>query len=173
MKPAATVGVVVGGYGAACGVAVAVVLLYGARSTRTASQASRGMVAFGDTLLVLGVFGLASVVPTGAGLFFLRPSRRFWRLLAAAALLITVTGLAAFGEDVLQRRAAAGAVLQAWSGGAVLRLLVAPLCGLACLTSGLLAPSRSCRRVLLGATLVETALFVYVVSLWLHVVGAP
>src|SRR6266568_8067252 len=160
MKPAAKVGVVVGGYVAAFGIAAAVVSLYVALSNRTASQASSGMVAFGDTLLFLGVFGLVGVVPTGAGLFFLRPYRPFWRLLSAAALLIAVTALAAFGEYVLQRSAEAGSLLQAWSGVAVLRMLVAPLFGLAFLTAGLLAPRRSFRLVLLGATLVETALFV-------------
>jgi hypothetical protein len=173
MKPATKVGVVVGGYIAAFGVASAVVSLYVALSPRTASQAASGMVAFGDTVLFCGVFGLVGVVPTGAGLFFLRPYRLFWRLLSAAALLITVTGLASCGVDILQRCAAAGAVLQAWSGGAVLRMLVAPLCGVAFLTAGLLAPGRSFRLVLLGATLVETAIFVYVVLMWLHPFGTP
>jgi hypothetical protein len=172
MKLAAKVAVVVGGYVAAFGIAAAVVSLNVALSHRTANQASSGMVAFGDTLLFLGVFGLVSIVPTGAGLFFLRPYRPFWRLLSAAAVLIAVTGLAAVGLDALQRSAAGDSWLQAWSGGAVLRMLVAPLCGLAFLTSGLLAPSRSCRLVLLGTTLVEMAIFVYVVSTWWHQSGA-
>jgi hypothetical protein len=173
MKPAAKVGVVIGGYVAACGVAAAVVSLSVALSHRPASQASSGMVAFGDTLLFLGVFGLAGVVPTAAGLFLLRPYLPFWRLLSAAALLVAVTGLAACGEYVLQRSAAAGTWLQAWSGVAVLRILAAPLFGLAFLTSGLLAPRRSFRLVLLGATLVETAIFVYVVLTWLPPLSAP
>ena len=173
MKPAAQVGVVVGGYVAAFGIASAVVSLSVALSHRTASQASSGMVAFGDTLLFLGVFGLVSVVPTGAGLCFLRPYRLFWRLLSAAALLLAVTGLAACGEDVLQRSAEAGSLLQAWSGVAVLRMLVAPLLGVAFLTAGLLAPRRPFRLVLLGATLVETAICMYVVSTWLPPLGAP
>jgi len=173
MKSAVKVGAVVGGYVAALGIASAVVSLYVVLSNRAPSQASSGMVAFGDTLLFLGVFGLVGVVPTGAGLFFLRPYRLFWRLLSAVALFIAVTGLAAVGEYILQQSADTGSWLQAWSGVAVLRILVAPLFAMTFLTSGLLAPSRLFRFVLLGAALVETAVCVYVVSIWLLPVGAP
>ena len=46
------------------------------------ADASSGMYAFGDLLLLLSVFGVAAVVPTGLALYFcgrVAGSGRYWR----------------------------------------------------------------------------------------------
>ena len=43
----------------------------------------------------LAPFGLLALVPTGAALYFLRPYRPFWTVLAAVGLCVAITGAAA------------------------------------------------------------------------------
>ena len=82
LRPAARVGIVVGGYVLAFIVASVAVWIQVATATAAASaatvdpQASAGMGAFGDALLFLAVFALASIPPTAAAALFLS---RWWR----------------------------------------------------------------------------------------------
>jgi hypothetical protein len=82
LRPAAKVGVVVGGYVLAFIAATVAVWIQVATATAPAStttvdpQASAGMGAFGDVLLFLAVFVLASIPPTAAAALFLA---RWWR----------------------------------------------------------------------------------------------
>jgi hypothetical protein len=169
VRPAVKIGIVVGGYVAALAVASAVVALHVALTSSPDRDASSGMAAFGDSLEFLAVFGLAAAVPTCAGLFFLRPYRSFWRALAAVAVLSVATGVLAAGLYLAQWGATPAPFVYAWSGLAMLRLLIAPALAGAFLVSGLLAPSLACRLVLLGATAVEAAEFVVlIVALWAH-----
>ena len=55
----------------------------------------------------------------------------------------------------------------AWTAYATLRILVAPLCALVFL-AGLFAPTRRARFPLLGAGIIEGAVFGVVASTWLH-----
>jgi hypothetical protein len=161
VKPVAKIGLVLGGYLAAVGIALAVVALYVALTDGPDRHPSGGMSAFGDGLLFLGVFGGVAVVPSGAGLFFLRPVPVFWRLLSGAALLTVATGLLAAVVYGAQQASVSGHLTQEWSALAVLRLLVAPLFAGTFFLSGVFAPSRGFRLVLLGATLLEAAVFVF------------
>ena len=83
------------------------------------------MYDFGDSLLFLGVFGVAAVPATSAGLFFLRPCRSFWLALSVVALGLALTGVAACVEFLVARTAfRAGSSVLVWSGLAVLGFLL-------------------------------------------------
>ncbi len=85
------------GYIGAVVIAVAAVAIRVATSGPDA-QASSGMYAFGDALLLIAVFGLFSLVPTAALLLFLRPYRRFWIALAAVVAADLRPGIVASSE---------------------------------------------------------------------------
>jgi hypothetical protein len=71
MNRVAKLGLVIGGYVAACLLASGVVYVYQLLTDNAVAQASSGMYAFGDLLLFLGVFGVLALFPTGLALYFL------------------------------------------------------------------------------------------------------
>jgi len=74
----AKVGLVVGGYVVAIIVAFGVVSIYISQTSGPDRDTYAGMYAFGDCLLFLAVFGLASIVPTALTLLLLTRSTLFW-----------------------------------------------------------------------------------------------
>jgi hypothetical protein len=124
------------------------------------------MSAFGDSLMLLAVFGLAAVPATGAALFFLRPHPAFWLTLSIASLAAASTSGIAAAIHVTSSAVEPSSFLQAWSAFAVLRILVAPLFAMLWLLCGLFAPTRSARVSLSAATMIETAVFAYVAFGW-------
>jgi hypothetical protein len=132
---------VAGGYIAAFLVAAAAVAIRVASTSGPDAQASSGMYAFGDAVLFAAVFGVCALVPTGAALFFLRPYRRFWTVLAALGLAVAVTGIAAVILYVVGRHATASP-LATWAGLSVLRILGAPLLALGFLVCTIFSPHR-------------------------------
>src|SRR5262245_37569935 len=101
------VGLVAAGYIGAFAIAWAVVAVHIATTQGPDRRDYAAMFDFGDTLLFLGAFGLAAVVPTGAALFFLRPYRWFWRALSIAAMAMAATAAAAFVVMLVGRGAGA------------------------------------------------------------------
>jgi hypothetical protein len=95
MSAPVKIGLIAAGYIGAFLIAFVSVALYVASTSGPDRQLYSGMYAFGDSLLFLGVFGLAAVPSTGAALFFLGPYRSFWRGLSVGALAIATTGVAA------------------------------------------------------------------------------
>src|SRR6185436_21007093 len=120
MRPLAKVGVVVGGYVGAVLVACGVTALYVAATAGMDRQTYSGMYAFGDALLFLAVFGVAALVPTGAGLWFLRASHTFWVRYRAAALTIAATAVAAALVDFAGHAAPVGSALSSWANVSML-----------------------------------------------------
>jgi hypothetical protein len=167
MKPLAKVGVVVGGYVGAVLVAFGVTALYVAATAGMDRQTYSGMSAFGDALFFLAVFGVAALVPTGAGLWFLRPSRRFWVAYPTAALTVAATAVAAALIDFAGHTAPIGSALSNWAGVSMLRLFLSPLCALAFALSALLAPHRQARRSLFLAAGLEAAAFASLLLRWM------
>jgi len=165
----AKTGAVVGGYAVAFVVASAVVAARAARMKLPAAQASGGMQAFGDSLLFLAVFWIIAIVPTGMALFFLRPYRRFWSVLSAAALGLAGTGLAASTVYIIASgRAEPGpSSLAMCASVAVLRLLLAPLLTGTFVLSALVAPDRRSRWMLLTAAVIEGAGVLAAILRWL------
>jgi hypothetical protein len=151
MKPLLKIALVIGGYVGAFLAASAAVVVNDARMDPITQQS--GMAAGGDMILWLGVFALASVPATGAGLFFLRPYQKFWRILCLLSLI--VAGTAVFAAVGYLLHAAPGSPLYYWTAGAVLRLLMTPMLGLAFLVCCAFAPGRTFRLQLLAATLCE------------------
>ena len=68
-------GLVVGGYLAACLVASAALYVYQLFTQDAASQASAGMYAFGDFILLVSAFGVLALFPTSLALYFLYRKR--------------------------------------------------------------------------------------------------
>lgn len=67
----AKLGLVIGGYVAACLIASGVLYVYQYLTQDAASQASAGMSAFGDLILFVGLLGVLALLPTGLALYFL------------------------------------------------------------------------------------------------------
>ena len=166
-RPIVRVALVVAGYVAAAIVASAAVAMNVAATSGPDRQGSSGMYAFGDSMLFLGVFGIAAIPATGAALYFLRSVRSFWRPTAILGLVIAGTGLVAAALYLVGRGNAPGSSLQVWAAFSVLRILVAPLFGLAFFLAAVFAPTRSDRMTLLAATLIEAAAFGAVALTWL------
>jgi hypothetical protein len=111
---------------------------------------------------------LASLPATGAALFFLRPYQVFWRVLAAGAVAIAVTGIIVLVDMLVSRNSTAGALLGQWSMLSPIRVLLAPALAMVFFLCGWFAPTRFTRVAFLGATAVETILFVWVALIWFH-----
>src|SRR5205814_461636 len=161
MKPWLKVAVVAGGYIAAILVPMAAVAVRVANPQGPDAQAASGMYAFGDLLVFISVFGVVAIVPTAAALFFLRPYRRFWRLLAAFSVGVAVTGVTAAAVFAIDRHAAAPSPIATWAALSVLRILVAPLLALAFLVCTVLAPYRLPRLAFIAVTVTEVAVSAY------------
>ncbi len=71
MNPWAKTGLVIGGYVGACLVASGAVYVNGLFTPDAVKQASSGMSAFGDMILLVGMFGFCALFPTGLALYFL------------------------------------------------------------------------------------------------------
>lgn len=162
MRAAAKVGLVAAGYVAAFVVAYVVVTVYVASTSGSDRQTYAAMYDFGDSLLFLAVFLVAAAPATAAALFFLRPHRSFWLALCVVVPAVAITALVALIEYVGAR----GAVHNAWSGVAALRILASPLFAGAFLLSGLLAPGRAFRLVLFGAALIEMLVCGWMALTW-------
>jgi hypothetical protein len=114
------------------------------------------MYAFGDLLLFVAMFGFGSLLPTGLGLYFLRPFTRFWTVLSIAVFIIAGTSLVAVAVLFAAPPQATGT--SGWalaSFFAFFRLAGAPLFASAYILAALLAPNRSSRWSLLAATGLE------------------
>lgn len=165
MKGLRRVAIVVVGYLAAFAAAWAVVFIYIAATNSADRLASQGMYAFGDTVVFLGAFGLASLPASGAALFFLRDNRLFWIVLSAISLAVAATGIAS-AIAYVGRFDHSYSWLQTLSLLSPLRLLTAPLLAMAFLLSGLMAPARAPRVILLVATAAEIGIFMAVPFQW-------
>jgi hypothetical protein len=168
LRTSVKIGLVAAGYVGAFVIASLVVMLYVALTSGPDRQGSDGMYAFGDSMLFLAVFVMAGLPSTGAALFFLRPSRPFWRALSIVAIVVATTGLAALIGYLVGQSADAASTLPWWFALAPIRILVAPLFALVFLLAGLFAPNRSARIALLATVLIEGAIFLYVLLIWLR-----
>jgi hypothetical protein len=136
--------------------------------TRVPDRETYGaMFACGDILLFLAVFGVASVPATAVSLLFLKTRTAFWRVLAVASLAVAATAIAGLVGHVVPGGFNSSSFLRIWSSFGTLRILVAPLFAIFFLLAGLIAPIRPARICLLVASLVEAAVFVWVVVTWL------
>src|SRR5262245_14874956 len=164
MKLSSKLGIVAAVDVAAFVIASGVVAAYIASTNGPDRQTYAAMYDFGDSLLFLAVFGLIAIPATAAGLFFLRPYRKFWFVLSVTALAIATTCVAALAIDAAPHIGYAGWVGQSWLVLASLRILIAPLFAFVFLLSGVFAPSRSTRMSLILAMLIEASAFGLVIT---------
>jgi hypothetical protein len=158
----AKAGIVVGGYAAAILLAFCVVSIYIYQTSGPDRDASAGMYAFGDSLLFIAVFGVASTVPTALALVFLRQSRYFWIAVSVVALALASTSLAAVAAILLeQQKLALSPSLNVLAALAVLRILVAPFLAASFGLAALFAPEARFRWCLFGAASAEGLSSVY------------
>lgn len=160
MKAPAKIGLVVAGYVGAAMVTYAIVAIYVASTSGPDRQTSSGMYAFGDGLLFLGVFAVASVPATAAALFFLRPYRLFWTVLSLLGMVVASTGVAAAIGFAVGRTATVHP-LSTWITLSTLRLLVSPILALSFLVCTVFSPTRFPRLAFLAAALIEIAVSAY------------
>ena len=157
---------VLAGYSAALFAACAAVYV-SQLNTGPDVQADSGMCAWGDAMLFGAVFGSVALFPTGLGLYFLRPLRVFWTLLAIAALALAVTGLVCAAVVAFMSNLPNPPFIgQAGLFFSVMRVLGAPLLAVAFLLCACLAPTRFARWALLGATVIEGVAAVYCLLHW-------
>lgn len=117
--------------------------------------------------LFVSVFGILALVPTGLGLYFLRPVRLFWAIFAIGALAVAGTGLVCAGAlELVRHLPDAPGFLQLGSALGVMRVFGAPLLVLAFLLCSCLAPTRFSRWALAGATAVEGLTAAYAIVNW-------
>jgi hypothetical protein len=166
MRPLLKVGVVLAGYVGAFLLASAVVAVRVALTSGPDAQASSGMYAFGDAALGVAVFFMVGLIPTGLALFFLRPVRRFWTLLATGCLVVAGTGAVALALYVAGRGALPPSALGAAAALTLLRLLPAPLFALVFLVGGLISPYPAPRWTLWAAAGVEIVVSAYIGIVW-------
>jgi hypothetical protein len=161
--------IVAAGYLAALLIAWAAVAAYVVVTAGPDRQNSAGMFAFGDSVFFLAVFGIASIPATCAALFFLRSVRVFWQIAAVGSLAIAATAIIVLLDYLLSQGSGGGSLLGGLSIISPIRVLLAPLFGLAFFVSLFFAPTRATRAALLGATLIEAGMFIWVVAaVWLQ-----
>ena len=146
MGPALKALLVAVGYAAAAAAGMAAARLQNMRG----SGHSDGMVAFSETLVFVFVFGLASLLPTGAALYWLRAHAGFWIVISRLALSVAVTAVAAVLLVML-------APEMSWAAIGLLRLFLTPLLAAGFVLSAVLAPDRSSRALLSIAAALESA----------------
>lgn len=152
MSPLAKLGWVFAGYVLAVIIAAAAVACEVAAYYALGVHDDSGMKAFGDSLLFLAVFAVASVPPTILALRSLAPYTAFWRASSAAALVLALAALVASFEVIAGARSLV-------DGVAFLLVLAAPLCALAFGLSGFFAPIRTSRISFFVATTIEATAF--------------
>ncbi len=151
------IGLVAGGYFGALFVAFAVVTISSAFTDSPDSQG--GMAAFGDMLLFITVFGTGAILPTLAGLYFLRPYPKFWMVFSAAALAAAAIEVLAVLLFFAGRLQDAPPTLQFLAFIGLIKLFTAPCLALLFFGAALIAPIRRYRIWLFVSCSVEGAVF--------------
>lgn len=150
---------VLAGYALAFAASAIVVALYDRGFSPADTQAMGGMIAGGEMMLGAGVFGLAAMVPTGLGLWFLRGSRRFWSAFSAAGLAFAIAGMVAVLIMLVDRGAMArvpALVLVEFLG--LVHILGSPIGIGSFLLFAALAPAQDLRRRMLVAAAIESVI---------------
>lgn len=165
-KPGAKFGAVAVGYFLAGVLASIAMAIRMAMTSGPASIASSGMYAFGDSVVWVGVFGFASLVPTALALHLLRRSRGFWLGYAAFGLVLALTGTAAVVLYAVGRTADPHTTFGMLAIASPLRILLALPVTLSLAVSATFAPFPTAKKTLLIALLAEVLTGLYSVIVW-------
>lgn len=154
---------VLGGYAAAVGLSWLAVRAYIALTPGVDRQAAAGMTAFGDSMVFLFVLAVVSVPVTGLALYSLRPYRRFWQAALGFALPVSATALMA----LVGMTSGFGTSSSTWVMLSPIRIILAPVIGLALLLFAIFAPTRRTRLAFLGLLGLEVVAFAAACALWM------
>ena len=155
LPPVAKTGIVVGGFIAALAAAWGAMNL---RQSQNAADPAQGMQAFGDLVLGVAVFSVLATIPSGLGLYWLRPVTRFWEVLVFVALACSASGLlAVFVSGSLRPN------LGNWALAGDIRFALLPVTSLAWAVCTLFAPATRMRWMFLGTALFDGGLFAAVI----------
>lgn len=124
------------------------------------------MYAFGDMVVFLGAFALASLPATGAALFFLRGKPWFWTVLAPIAVGVAMTGVVWVLACHFVPYNGAHGLIRTFSLLFPLRVLAAPMFAMVFLLSALMAPARRLRNAMFLATAAEALIFLATSFRW-------
>ena len=156
MTRAKKVVLVLAGYGLAVVASVLAVALFDRQFTPYDNQTMGGMIAGGEMMLGVAVFALASLLPTGLALWYLRRIRAFWSMFTGAGLVFAVLGLAAaaavFGTTGTSGRLGLMDLVALFG---VAQMLGSPLSIGAFILFAILAPAPDLRRRMLLAVAIE------------------
>jgi len=156
-------GIVLAGYVLAFVTSFFMTALYDRQFSPEDNQTMGGMIAGGELMYGSAEFVLASLVPTGLALWFLRPNRRFWSAFSSAGLIFAIVGLAAVlatattgqtDRDRLPLLLFVGLL-------SIVQMLGSPLWILSFALFAALAPARDLRRRMLAALVIEFAIAAY------------
>ena len=128
------------------------------------------MYAFVDGTVFLAVLGLGALIPTAALFILFRSSRALWAAVAALALIVAASGLAAvalFAAMRLRLPFAGDPTFATLAALSVLRLLPAPLIFLALALAAAIAPPSLARRALVASLGVEALVGAAAAAFWL------
>jgi hypothetical protein len=158
----AKVGTVVGGYLAALAFSIGVAYLYIEATSGPERDAAGGMYAFGDSMVFLAALGIASLLPTGLALVFLRRNRIFWIGCCVLALAIASTSLGAAGVVHLgAQNPSLNTEFNLWQALSIPRIFVAPMVFASFGLAAVVAPAAEFRWCFLAAAAGEAMTSVY------------
>jgi len=158
MNNTVKIGIVIAGYILACAAAFAATYINELTTRGTDAQASQGMLAFGQSMLFLLVFGGLALIPTVLAFYFLRSSEKFWNGFALLCLAFSITEIiivvanALINAGILQISEASSAVVSLFG---VLGAFGAPILIIGFLGLAVIAPSRRPRMFLLASAGLE------------------
>lgn len=149
------VGLVLAGYAAAIGAAIAAGWFYDWRMSLQPYDTSGGMYAFGQLLTALSAFFIVSLAPTLLALWFLRRNKAFWGWIAWLSIGFAGMGLfAVLIPLVVPWRNDRGPILLL-SLVKIAQYVGVPLWTIAMALFALIAPTRESRRLLVSALGIE------------------
>jgi len=151
------------GYAGALLIAILAVKAYIVLTPHVDRQGAAGMTTFGDGILFVGLLAVASAPVTCLALFYLRPHHGFWQAAALSAALVSATALLALDGSLPIFRSSASS----WAMFAPVRVLLAPVFGLAFVLLAIFSPLRPQRLGFLAAVIIEAVVFLSVGFLWL------
>jgi len=151
---------VLGGYVLALVASIIAVAIYDRRFSPADNQAMGGMIAGGEMIYGTGVFVLASLVPTGLALWFVRRHRPTWSVFSIVCLAFALVGLAAVLGGIAMRGANRAGLVMLVDLFSLFQMLGSPLWIGAFALFALLAPARDLRRRMLVAVAIEVVIAV-------------
>src|SRR5262245_15167011 len=147
-------GIVLTGYVLAFVISIFMTALADRQFSPEDNQEMGGMIAGGEVMYGSAVFVLASLAPTGLGLWFLRPNRRFWSAFSSAGLWFAIVGLSA----VLATLTVQPPLLLFVGLLGLVQMLGSPLWILSFALFAAFAPAPEPRRRMLAALVIEFAI---------------